>query len=59
MPKKPESIKSQILIWNDNVAHIAFEQPYFGTIIKRPGIALAMRTLFEMAWGGATEPAGY
>src|SRR3989344_5354407 len=56
MPPALKTLKSQTLIWNDNVAHIAFEEPRFGTIIKRPAIAEAMRTIFKMAWEGATEP---
>src|SRR3989338_1867974 len=54
MPPELKTLKSQIFIWNDNVAHIAFEQPYFGTILKRPAIAEAMREIFKMAWGNAT-----
>jgi hypothetical protein len=55
MPSEVKTLKSQILVWNDNVAHIAFEQPYFGTIIKRPAIAEAMRAIFDMAWEMGTE----
>jgi sugar-specific transcriptional regulator TrmB len=50
MPADIKTLQSQILVWNDNVAHIALEQPYFGTIMKRPAIAGAMREIFNMAW---------
>jgi sugar-specific transcriptional regulator TrmB len=56
MPAGAKNFASQILIWNNNVAHIAFEQPYFGTIMRSEAIASAMRSLFEMAWESAPEP---
>lgn len=56
MPAGANSFASQILIWNNNVAHIAFEQPYFGTIIRSAAIASAMRSIFDMAWDSAPEP---
>lgn len=57
MQKKYNDLSGQFLIWNDNVAHIAFEQPYFGTIIRSKSIAGAMRALFDTAWEGAGEGA--
>ncbi len=53
MQKKYNDLSGQILIWNDNVAHISFEQSYFGTIIRESSIAGAMRALFDTAWEGA------
>lgn len=55
MQKRYDDLSGQLLIWNDNVAHIAFEQPYFGTIIRNKAIAGVMRALFNTAWEGAEE----
>lgn len=56
LPPELKTLKSQTLIWNENVAHIAFEEPRFGTILKRPAIAEAERVVFNMAWENAVEP---
>ncbi len=50
LPKKHGDIPTDLLIWNDTIAHITLEEPYFATVITSPLLAKTMRTLFWMLW---------
>lgn len=50
LPKKHGDIPTDLLIWNDTIAHITLEEPYFATVITSPLLAKTMRTLFWIVW---------
>jgi sugar-specific transcriptional regulator TrmB len=46
LPAKHDDIPTDLLIWNESIAHITLEEPLFATVITSPLIARTMRTLF-------------
>lgn len=50
LPKKHGDIPTDLLIWNDTIAHITLEEPYFATVTTSPLLARTMRTLFWTVW---------
>lgn len=50
LPKKHKDIPTDMLIWNDCVAHITLEKPYFATVITSRLIAETMKTVFSTVW---------
>lgn len=43
-----DDIPTDLLIWNQSIAHITLEQPLFATVITSPLIARTMRMLFRV-----------
>ena len=50
LPEKHGDIPTDLLIWNDSIAHITLEEPFFATVITNPLLARTMRTLFQTLW---------
>ena len=50
LPKNVADIPTDILIWDDSVALITLQEPYFGTIITQPLIAQTMSAVLETLW---------
>lgn len=48
LPAKYGDIPTDLLIWEDCIAHIALEEPIFATVITSPLLARTMRTLFQV-----------
>ena len=46
LPAKYADVPTDLLVWNDSIAHITLQEPYFATIITSPLIAKTMRTMF-------------
>lgn len=47
---KELEIPTEIDIYDDKVAFIAFEEPIIGTIIEKKAVADTMRTIFKYMW---------
>ena len=50
-PNNPD-ISTDMLIWDDNIALLTLEEPYFGTIITNAAISKTFNTIFETMWQG-------
>ncbi len=50
LSEKHETLTTDILIWNNNVALITIEEPIFGTVIHNKFIADTMRIQFDLIW---------
>ena len=48
LPAKYGDIPTDLLIWDDCIAHITLEEPVFATVITSPLLARTMRTLFQV-----------
>lgn len=46
VPEQYGDIPTDLLMWNDSIAHITLEEPFFATVITSPLIAKTMKTLF-------------
>lgn len=52
LPQKYEESPTDILVWNDNVALIALQDPMFGTVLTNPLLAQTFRIMFDVMWEG-------
>jgi hypothetical protein len=52
LPVKYDDIPTDLLIWNDSMAHITLQEPFFATILTSPLLARTMRTLFSVIRDG-------
>lgn len=52
MDKKYDDFPTDILIWDDNIALLTFEEPIFGTVITSPTLTATFRILFDALWDG-------
>lgn len=50
LPKQHQDLPTDLLIWNDSIAHVTLEAPYFATVITSPLLAQTMRSLFWTIW---------
>ncbi|MBP6944690.1 hypothetical protein KBD61_06290 [Patescibacteria group bacterium] len=48
LPAKHDDLPTDLLIWNDCIAHITLEEPFFATVITSPLLAKTMRTLLQI-----------
>lgn len=48
IPEKYGETPTDILVWGNNVALIALEAPYFGTVLTNPALANTFRIIFEI-----------
>src|SRR3989338_2234466 len=48
VPKEFQNFKTDILIWNNNIALITLEEPIFGTILTNPLLAETFRIIFKV-----------
>ena len=52
LPEKYKNIPTDILIWDDNIALITFQQPIFGTVLNNKLLAETFRIIFQVMWDG-------
>lgn len=45
-----EDLPTDMLIWDDNVALLTLEEPYFGTIISNSAISKSFKIIFDSLW---------
>lgn len=50
LPKQFKSLPSNILIWDDNIALLTFQEPIFGTVLTNPVIRETLQTFFQALW---------
>lgn len=55
LPKKFESFKTDILVWDNHVALITLEEPFFGTVMTNPLLAQTFKTVFKVMKMGLKE----
>ncbi len=48
LPEKFGNLPTDILVWDDNVALITLEEPYFGTVLKNAPLAQTMKMIFTL-----------
>ncbi len=48
LPAKHDDVPTDMLVWNDCIAHITLEEPFFATVITSPLLAKTMRTLLQI-----------
>lgn len=48
LPEKYGDLPTDILVWDDNVALISLEEPYFGTVLKNAPLAQTMKMIFTV-----------
>jgi sugar-specific transcriptional regulator TrmB len=46
----PESVPTDLLIWDDHIALIGLEKPVFGSIITNAGLTRTFKTIFGILW---------
>ena len=49
-PKKYEDLPTNILIWDDNVALLTLEEPFFGMIMTNKLMAQTFKIMFNIMW---------
>lgn len=50
MPKEYEDFPTDLLLWENNIALLSFEEPVFGTVLTNPTLAKTFRLLFRALW---------
>lgn len=50
LPNKHQDPVTDILMWQDHVAFISFEEPIFGTVLTNPFLAQTFRIVFSTLW---------
>ena len=48
LPPNYSEFKTDVLIWNDNVALITLEEPIFGTVLKNKLLAQTFKIIFTV-----------
>ena len=52
LPQEYSQNITDILIWDDNIALITFQQPIFGTVLNNKLLAETFRIIFQVMWDG-------
>lgn len=50
LPDQYKETLTDLLIWDDNIALIALDEPIFGTVITNPPLAATFKTLLKVLW---------
>lgn len=48
LPAKHEDVPTDLMVWDDCIAHITLQDPVFATVITNPLLAKTMRTLLQI-----------
>jgi hypothetical protein len=48
LPERYKDLPTDILVWDDNVALITLEEPYFGTVLHNAPLAQTMRMILGL-----------
>jgi hypothetical protein len=50
LPEQYKENLTDLLIWDDNIALIALDEPIFGTVVTNPSLAQTFKTLLKIIW---------